>query len=374
MSSKYLTKSIEQLGCFGFLRVAFESCWKVPSRPPPPSKVADDAWAAELPVDLGGKTYAITGASNGMGLHLSTMLAQRGATVLMLNRKSAHSSAAHEEVKKTAKNPSAVHLVECDLCDFSSVRSAAKAVKVIATQLDGLVCNAGVMAQADKRTADGYDMQIQANHLSHFLLTSLLFDVLVATGRKRGQNEPSRIVQHSSGARNSPSEAIHADCFEKEWENVLDDKGRQANPRQGDSKFTAKWRRYQQSKRLNLGFTYALADFIKNKGLEDYVIATCAHPGATNSGLQSRTAASGFMDNLINGIAACAGHSTADGCLGLALATLKPGAQNGDFYGPPNTEMVGNAVLLGSEREKFEQDELDLIWKRSINVTGAMFV
>jgi len=305
------------------------------SRLPPPSQLADDAWAAELPVDLGGKTYAITGASNGMGLHLSTMLAQRGATVLMLNRKSAHSSAAHEEVKKTAKNPSAVHLVECDLCDFSSVRSAAKAVKVIATQLDGLVCNAGVMAQADKRTADGYDMQIQANHLSHFLLTSLLFDVLVATGKKRGRNEPSRIVQHSSGARN-PSEAIHADCFEKEWENVLDDKGRQANPRQGDSKFTAKWRRYQQSKRLNLGFTYALADFIKNKGFEDCIIATCAHPGATNSGLQSRTAASG-----------CAGHSTPDGCLGLALATLKPGAHNGDFYGPPNTEMVGNAVLLG---------------------------
>jgi len=61
-------------------------------------------------------------------------------------------------------------------------------------------------------------------------------------------------------------------------------------------------------------------------------ISTCAHPGATNSGLQSRTAASGFMDNLINGIAACVGTNTADGCLGLALATLKTGAQNGDFF------------------------------------------
>merc|ERR1712176_383074 len=119
--------------------------------------------------------------------------------------------------------------------------------------------------------------------------------------------------------------------------------------------------------------TYALADSIKRRGLQDCVIATCAHPGATNSGLQSRTAASGFMDNLINGIAACAGHSTGDGCLGLALATLKPGAQNGAFYGPPVTELVGNAVLLGSEREKLDRDQLDLIWNGSVNATGASF-
>jgi len=374
MSSKFLTKAIQELGFFGFVRVVAESTWKVPSRPPPPDKFADDVWATELPANLEGKTYAITGASNGMGKYFSTMLAERGATVLMLNRKSSHSSEAHEEVKKVAKNPSIIHLVDCDLCDFSSVRSAADSVKAITTQLDGLVCNAGLMAQADKRTVDGYDMQIQANHLSHFLLTSLLFDILVATGKKRGSGEPSRIVQHSSGARNSPPEPIHADCFEKEWENILDDKGNEANPRKGDSSTTPKWMRYQQSKRLNLGFTYALADFIKKKGFEDYVIATCAHPGATNSGLQSRTAASTFMDNLINGIAACAGQSTPDGCLGLALATLKPGVQNGGFYGPPNTELVGNAVLLDSEREKFDGDELDLIWKRSVNVTGSTLV
>lgn len=370
MSSKYITKAIEQLGYGGFLRVLFTSTSRVPSRPAPPNKFADDVWASELPANLGGKTYAITGASNGMGKHLAEKLAERGASVFMLNRTSAHSSTAFEEVKKIAKNADAVHLVDCDLCDFASVRSAANSVKAITNQLDGLICNAGLMAQADKRTVDGYDVQIQANHLSHFLLTSLFFEVLVATGKQRG--EPARIVQHSSGARNSPDEPIHPDCFEKEWENIVE-KGKQVNPRVGDSNNMAKWRRYQQSKRLNLGFTYALADTIRNQGVEDYVIATCAHPGATNSGLQSRTAANGFMDNLINGIAACAGHSTADGCLGLALATLKPGAQNGAFYGPPVTELVGNAVLLNSEREKFDRDQLDLIWDRSVSGTGATF-
>jgi len=365
MSGKYLKKAKEELGCCGFWQVFFTSCFRVPSRPAPPNKFADDVWATELPADLSGKTYAITGASNGMGKHLAEKLAERGATVLMLNRKSAHSSAALEEVKKIAKNANAVQLVDCDLCDFASVRSAANRVKAITNALDGLVCNAGLMAQGDKRTVDGYDVQIQANHLSHFLLTSLLFEVLVTTGKMRGRGAPARIVQHSSGARNSPDEALHADCFEKEWENV------EPNPRKGDK--MGKWRRYQQSKRLNLGFTYALADTIRNRGLEDYVIATCAHPGATNSGLQSRTAASGFMDNFVNGIAACAGMSTPDGCLGLAFATLKLGAQNGAFYGPPVTQLTGKAALLDSEREKYDQDQLDLIWNGSVRDTGATF-
>merc|ERR1719277_649709 len=136
MSSKYVTKAIEQLGYCGFARVLFTSCCRVPSRPAPPNKFADDVWATELPADVSGKTYAITGASSGMGKHLAEKLAQRGATVLMLNRKSAHSFAALEEVKKIAKNESAVHLVDCDLCSFASVRSAAESVKAIATQLD----------------------------------------------------------------------------------------------------------------------------------------------------------------------------------------------------------------------------------------------
>lgn len=369
MSSKYVSKAIEALGYCGFGRVVCESFCHTPSRPEPATRWADDVWATEFPADLGGRVYAITGASNGMGKYLAGMLASRGATVLMLNRKSSHSDAAFEEVKKVARNPKSIHLVDCDLCVFASVRSAAAKIKTITAELDGLVCNAGLMAMADKRTGDGFDMQIQANHLSHFLLTSLLFDVAVATGRKRG--EPARIVQHSSGARNSPDVALEADCFEKEWENTGE--GKQANPRKGDANSMAKWRRYQQSKRLNLAFTYALADYIQKKGLEKYIIATCAHPGATNSGLQSRTAGSGFMDNLVNGIAACAGHSTADGCLGLASATLKPGAQNGAFYGPPVTELIGNAILLDSERSKYEGGQLDLVWNESIRTTGAVF-
>jgi NAD(P)-dependent dehydrogenase (short-subunit alcohol dehydrogenase family) len=71
--------------------------------------------------------------------------------------------------------------VDCDLQNFDSVAAAAKVVAMEAAAyggLDGFVANAGVMGVPDTRTADGFDVQIQTNHLSHWLLTMLLMPSL----------------------------------------------------------------------------------------------------------------------------------------------------------------------------------------------------
>ena len=54
----------------------------------------------------------------------------------------------------------------------------------------------------DDRTADGYDVQMQVNHLSHALLTTLLLPSLEAAAAARGE---ARAVMHSSGVRFHPS-------------------------------------------------------------------------------------------------------------------------------------------------------------------------
>ena len=93
--------------------------------------------------------------------------------------------------------------VDCDLTDFDAVRKAAGIVAA-ATKDSGLDClcnNAGVMALKDVATKDGYDIQMQTNHLSHFLLTRELYPVLVRATALRGE---ARIVNHSSFARNGP--------------------------------------------------------------------------------------------------------------------------------------------------------------------------
>eukprot|EP00658_Telonema_sp_P-2_P057922 TRINITY_DN46337_c0_g1_i2.p1 TRINITY_DN46337_c0_g1~~TRINITY_DN46337_c0_g1_i2.p1 ORF type:complete len:173 (-),score=30.28 TRINITY_DN46337_c0_g1_i2:197-715(-) len=142
----------------------------------------------------------------------------------------------------------------------------------------------------------------------------------------------------------------------------------------GDASSMAKWARYQQSKRANLAFTYALADYISRRPDNCKVKAVCAHPGATNSGLQSHTDADSYMDRFINGLAVVAGQSIQDGCMPLALATVKPGVQNGDFFGPK--ELTGPAVLLGSEREwgaGYDQAQLKMLWEASTVATGAVW-
>ena len=54
------------------------------------------------------------------------------------------------------------------------------------------------MALNDTATKDGYDVQVQTNHLSHFLLTSLLMNNLLEGQKQFGD---TRVVQHSSLVR-----------------------------------------------------------------------------------------------------------------------------------------------------------------------------
>lgn len=95
-----------------------------------------------------------------------------------------------------------IETVACDLMSYESTRTSAVQVEELVQEyggLDVLANNAGIMAFPDKRTDDGFDVQMQTNHLSHFLLTKLLLPSLEAAANSRGE---ARIVQHSSNARN----------------------------------------------------------------------------------------------------------------------------------------------------------------------------
>lgn len=150
---------------------------------------------------LSGKCYAITGCTSGTGLWAAIAAVRKGAScVLLLNRKSERADEAEKQIK-AEKGSAKVVTVDCDLQSFASVRKAAAQVKSIAADfggLDGLVNNAGIMAVPDTRTVDGHDVQMQTNHLSHFLLTKLLLPSLEMAAAARSE---ARIVQHSSGAR-----------------------------------------------------------------------------------------------------------------------------------------------------------------------------
>ena len=150
-----------------------------------------------------GKVFAITGCTTGTGLAAAKLFAKKGARVFLLNRPSPRAKAALAACEAVAAEGCVVTHVDCDLTDFGAVRKAAGIVATATKDsgIDVLCNNAGVMALKDVATRDGYDIQMQTNHLSHFLLTKELYPVLVKAVELRGE---AGIVNHSSFARNGP--------------------------------------------------------------------------------------------------------------------------------------------------------------------------
>lgn len=193
---------------------------------------------------------AITGCTTGTGFIAATAVAKKGAAqVLMLNRASERAAAAEQKVQAAAQNDSSVKTIACDLTDFDAVRTAAEEIKKICPDgIDVLCCNAGVndqylcrsratlddeldvrhglhlgawragvMANPDEATKDGYDVQMQTNHLSHFLLTKELMPLLEKAASRNGE---SRIVSMTSEARKMPSTPLQAKYYGKNGGNL----------------------------------------------------------------------------------------------------------------------------------------------------------
>lgn len=323
---------------------------------PSPTSKLFPAFVKTLP-KMTGKTVVITGCTSGTGLVLAHTVGDLGARVVMVNRPSERANAALAAVTK--RNIDAV-LVPCDLQSFASTRDAAARLKAVcADGIDVLCNNAGVMGLPDIATGDGFDVQMQSNHLSHFLLTSGVWSLLELAATKRGE---ARVVNHSSGARKAPKAPLTASYL-----------GRNGGHLGGDGfPGLGKWRRYQQSKLANLLFTYALHDHIaaERPAMAGRIKSLCAHPGPTDSGLQAKTASAGgtrLLDRYILGRTLRAAQSVEDGTLGLARASCEPGVQSLGFYGPTGTGRGGPAELLPPERDAAGEQ---LLWAESLKATG----
>jgi len=80
---------------------------------------------------------------------------------------------------------------QLDLGDFKSIKKVAEAYKTDIGRLDVMINNAGIMACPLGYTKDGHEMQFGTNHLGHYLLTSLLQDLLLQSDSPRHVNVAS---------------------------------------------------------------------------------------------------------------------------------------------------------------------------------------
>jgi len=302
--------------------------------------------------DMTGKVVAITGTTSGTGYVCARELAKLGAKVLLLNRASDRARTSLEKLEREVPEGHFVDIT-CDLQDFESVRHAAREIAGRFERLDVLCNNAGVMALPDRATKDGYDVQMQTNAISPFLLTRELMPLL----RK---SDDGRVVNHTSGARLGPDHEPR--YFGKNGGNLGGDGSDEEN-----AHFRGpRWARYHQTKLANCTFTYGLKERLDAAGVT-HVKALVAHPGLARTGLQVTTAHtggmdlnSGFMDNA---------QSAEDGALGILRACADPSAQSGDFYGPQG--WTGYAEKLTPEPLLFDPKNVRIQWEGCEAAVGA---
>lgn len=302
-----------------------------------------DAFESALP-SLAGKNVAITGCTSGTGLIAAKCAARKGAAhILMLNRPSARAEAAEQIVRAEIKDSSSVvETIPCDLQDFASVRECANIIRSKYDRIDVLCNNAGVMALEDKATRDGYDVQMQTNHLSHFLLTSMLLPLL--------QKAPNgRIVHHSSDARRGGD--LKLEYFQKHGGNLGGN---------GNSMFFggARWERYHQTKLANYVLTAVLADKLQGTSMS----AVCAAPGLADTNLQNTTNQDGGMGSAM-WIMRFA-QSAEDGAMPLIQACFGANVANGDFY-EPKGGFAGIATKYPMNAQALNESQKELFWKAS---------
>lgn len=321
------------------------------------------AFEASLP-SLQGKTVAITGCTTGTGYVTAVCAARKGADhVLLLNRVSERSTAAEEAIRKEIAPGSTtkVETIPCDLQDLDSVQQAADAIKSKYSQLHVLCNNAGVMALEDVATKDGYDVQMQTNHLSHFLLTKELFPLLSKTSRadEGDSGGDVRIVFHSSIARRGGP--LKPEYFGKNGGNLGGN---------GSSMIFngARWERYHQTKLANAVMTAALADKLKASTINTKIKAVCAAPGFAQTNLQVTSAEKGGMGN--SSWMMHFSQSSEDGAIPLLTACFHPSTANGDFYEPKNG-IKGLPVKTDFDKHAKSMEQQKLLWDVSEAACGT---
>ncbi len=303
--------------------------------------------------DMSGKVAAITGTTSGTGYICARELAKKGASVILLNRKSERADKALQKLQEEVPGAS-FEAVECDLQSFESVRAAAEFVRKIYQTIDVLVNNAGVMALADKATGDGFDVQMQTNVISHFLLTKELFPLLK-------NSSEARIVNHTSMARLGGP--LGAQYFEKKGGNLGGDGTEAENfAFQGP-----RWERYHQTKLANCAFTYGLKQKLEAAKIEN-VMPLLAHPGLAATQLQITTAVHGGMEK-DSGLMSRA-QSAEDGAAGIIRASMDAEAKSGNFYGP-TAGWKGFPDLLTPEDYLYSEETIKTNWEGCENAVGA---
>jgi len=249
--------------------------------------------------DLEGKVFLVTGGTEGIGKAASLEFASRGATIALVGRNKEKTERVAGELR--AAGATKVEPIFADLSRVSDMKRAASEFKAAHDRLDVLVNNAGGVFFKHETTGDGYEMTFALNHLSYFVITAEVLDLLKKT-------KGSRIVSTSSGAHQGGKIEL----------------GDIAKRPSGKAGFPV----YCDSKLANILFTRELARKLDGSG----VLVNCFHPGFVQTGFAMNN--QGFLKSAISFGASLFARTPAKGAETLVWLAASPDATgtSGEYF------------------------------------------
>lgn len=166
-----------------------------------------------IEVNFEGKIALITGASSGLGARFAKVLAQAGAQVVLAARRTNRLKELRAEIEADG---GAAHVVQLDVTDYASIKSAIAHAETEAGPLDILVNNAGVSSSQRllEVTPDDYAYVMDTNLRGAFFVAQEVAKRMV-TRAKGDSKKQHRIVNIASvaGMRVVPGLGIY--CMSK---------------------------------------------------------------------------------------------------------------------------------------------------------------
>ncbi|XP_040581119.1 retinol dehydrogenase 11 [Lepeophtheirus salmonis] len=143
---------------------------------------------------LDGKIILLTGGDSGIGYEVAKNLSTRGAILIMAAKNIKKLQIARDKIAKFSGNEK-ILAMKLDLSSFQSVIEFSTEFKEIFNKIDYIINNAGIGVNLGSSflgpkviskkvyTPDGFEVMMQTNYISPFLLFDLLNDLLKDNSR-----------------------------------------------------------------------------------------------------------------------------------------------------------------------------------------------
>ncbi|KAK9773548.1 hypothetical protein AB5N19_11023 [Seiridium cardinale] len=306
-----------------------------------------------------GRTFLLTGPSKGgIGAETVISLAHGAPAIIILLGRSLDKIQPTIDSIKEINDTIKVKFVKVDLASLSSTRTAAETILADdeIVHIDVVIDNAAVMACAYQKTEDGFELQLAANYLGHFVLTNTIIPKILAAG------PGGRIViVSSSGHRYNPFRSF--------------------DPNSDIPGSYGEFAAYGSSKSAMILYAVALNQRLASRGVHAYGL----HPGSISTNLQDHVKALGpaAMDIMDDGSWRVMGMSIAkfratsptktlqQGCATTLRAALDPHLVEEDGVYLEDSNLVTDTRLI---KEWASDPELaEKCWKLSEEMVRQKF-